>query len=267
MLVGVTIDPREYEHRVPLYPESRMCRVFGYPSKGLPRWRPETGDRRIARLREMVPGIVPAAVFQDWPDDHSVRTLINLWLDQVDSPVRLCWRHEADRKREDATVYRQRYFALATWIADHENGAYVTLTPTSTYQWTMSMAAGKGRGDWSKFHVGVGIPGVDVYADSWRGDYPDPVAFLAPLWRYRDLVGTDIEFPEFGVGRLRGDADGQRRAAWLIACAEIMAVQGVTAVSYWDDIGSNKTDLRLFSASPAEPELQAWREVMRRYNT
>jgi hypothetical protein len=266
VIVGATIDPREYERRVPLYPDSRMCRVFGYPSKGLPTWSPETGDKRIARLRELVPGIIPAAVFQDWRDDATARALVTAWLDQVDAPARLCWRHEADRKREDSTVYRRRYFVLAELLQDHPNGHHITLTPTSTYQWTLSKAAGKGQGDWSRYHVGVGTPAIDVYADSWRGDYPDPAAFLAPLWRYRDLIGQAIEFPEFGAARLPVDVDGRRRAEWLTVCADIMAVEGVTAVSYWDDLGSNATDLRLSRSEAVTPEIEAWRDVMRRYN-
>lgn len=267
MIVGATIDPRDYERRVPVYPDSGMCRVFGYPSKGLPSWRPQTGDKRIARLRELVPGIMPACVFQDWQSDTAAQALVTGWLDEVDAPARLTWRHEADRKREDATVYRQRYFLLAGWLADHPNGRHVTLTPTSTYQWTAATAAGKGRGDWSRYHVGIGTPGIDVYADSWRDTYPDPASFLAPLWRYRDLIGQAIEFPEFGAARVAGDADGKRRAEWLVACAAIMAAEGLTAVSYWDDRGSNATDLRLWQDKPNTPEVQAWRSVMRQHNT
>ena len=266
MIVGVTIDPREYERRVPLFPHSRMCRVFGYPSKGLPAWRPVRGDGRIARLRQLLPGIVPAAVFQDWPDDTTAAQNVTAWLDEVDAPVRLCWRHEADRKRVEPSLYRQRYFALAGWVADHRNGHHVTLTPTSTYQWTMGRAAGKGQGDWSKYHTGIGRPSVDVYADAWRDDYPHPRTFLDPLWRYRDIIGQDLEFPEFGVARLQADADGQRRASWLVACASIMATEGVTAVSYWDDIGSNSTDLRLWRSDPNTAEVVAWRGIMERHN-
>lgn len=267
MLVGVTIDPREYENRAPLYPASRMCRVFGYASKGLPTWRPETGDKRVARLRELVPEIVPALVFQDWPDDDTVHQRVSALLDQVDAPCRLTWRHEADRKREEPSQYRRRYFMLADWVNAHANGHHVTLVPTSTFQWTMSLAAGKGRGDWSKYHVGVGRTGVDVYADSWRGTYPDVRKFFAPLWRYRDAIGADLEFPEFGVARVAGDVSGTGRAAFIAEALDHMAAEGVTAVAYWDDIGSNGTDLRLWSAAPASPELDVLREATARYNT
>lgn len=262
MRVGVTIDPREYERRVPVFPRSGMCRVFGYPSTGLPSWVGRAGDRRIPWLRQAVPGIVPAAVFQDWPSDVATHERIDAWLDEVDGPVRLTWRHEADRKNEDATVYRRRYYLMQEWLLDHANGHHVTLVPTATYQWTLGNAGGKGRGDWSRFYAGIGTPGVDVYADSWRTDYPNPSAFLSPLWRFRDVIGQAIELPEFGAARLPVDADGQRRAGWLTECARIMAFEGVTAVSYWDDIGSNKTDLRLWSAGPDTPEVAAWRAVM-----
>lgn len=266
MIVGASIDPREYDRRVPELPASRMCRVFGYASKGMPTWRPETGDKRVARLVELLPDVVPALVFQDWPNDDEVRRRLGLLLDGIDRPCRLTWRHEADRKKEEPPLYRRRYFQLHEWIAAHANGRHVTLVPTSTYQWTMSTAPGKGRGDWSRYHVGVGRTGVDVYADSWRGDYPVPAAFLAPLWRYRDAIGAPLEFPEFGAARVPGDDDGNRRAAFLVECAEIMAAEGVTAVSYWDDIGSNGTDLRLWFDEPNTPELAAWRDVMARYN-
>jgi hypothetical protein len=262
MLVGVTVDPREYANRIPVFPGSQMCRVFGYASKALPTWQAATGDRRIAQLRDMVPGIQPAAVFQDWPDDATTRARVNGWLDQVDFPVRLCWRHEADRKREDPTNYRRRWYALAQWVMDHPNGGHVTLTPTQTYQWTMSNAPGKGAGDWSTFYTGIGNPGVDVYADSWEAHYPDPAAFLAPLWRYRDTIGRNLEFPEFGAARVAGDTDGSGRADFLYNCAAAMRAEGVTAVCYWDDLGSNGTDLRLWTDQPTTVEVRAWSAVI-----
>lgn len=263
MIVGTTVDPSAYEKRLPAYPGTRMCRVFGYPSKRLPAWRPVTGDKRIARLRAIDPGIVPACVFQDWPSDEAARESVETWLDEVDAPVTLCWRHEADRKREDPTVYRRRYYRLAEWVHDHPSANLVTLTPTQTYQWTMSNGPGKGRGDWATFYTGIGTPAVDVYADGWRESYPDPAAFLAPLWRWRDIIGQSIELPEFGVARLASDRDGSARASWLYECAGIMRAQGVTAVSYWDDIGSNGRDLRLTGDDVTEtPELMAWRAVI-----
>ena len=262
MLVGVTIDPREYDRRALAFPESRMCRVFGYASKALPAWKPATGDRRVARLRELLPNVVPACVFQDWPDDSTTKTRVTAWLDQVGADCRLTWRHEADRKKEDPTVYRRRYYMLAQWVMDHPNGHHVTLVPTQTYQWTMSNGPGKGRGDWSTFYAGIGIPGVDVYANSWEAHYPDPAAFLAPLWRYRDTIGTALEFPEFGAARVAGDADGQKRAEFIYQCGQMMRAEGVTAVAYWDDLGSNQTDLRLWTTTPTTPEVLAWSAVM-----
>lgn len=262
MLVGVTVDPREYATRIPVFPGSRMCRVFGYVARSLPTWRAATGDRRIAQLRELVPGIQPAAVFQDWPDDTTTRARVVGWLDQIDFPARLCWRHEGDRKQEDPTTYRHRWYNLAQWVMDHPNGHHITLTPTQTYQWTMSNAAGKGGGDWSMFYTGIGNPGIDVYANSWEPDYPDPAGFLAPLWRYRDTIGRNVEFPEFGAARVTGDADGNRRAEFLHTCATMMKAEGVTAVCYWDDLGSNNTDLRLWQNQPTTPEVAAWSAVI-----
>lgn len=262
MLAGVTVDPRQYETRIPVFPESQMCRVFGYASKSLPSWTPTTGDGRVARLRELLPGVVPACVFQDWPDDTTVQQRIAAWLDQVDGPCRLTWKHEADRKREDPTVYRRRCYRLAQWVYGHRSGHWVTIVPTQTYQWTMSAGAGKGHGDWSTYYTGIGIPGVDVYANSWEAHYPDPAAFLAPLWRYRDTIGVSLEFPEFGAARVAGDASGQGRADFLYECGTRMREEGVTAVAYWDDLGSNSTDLRLWTNTPTTPEVLAWSAVM-----
>jgi len=262
MLVGVTVDPKAYETRALAFPESQMCRVFGYSKRGLPAWQPTTGDGRVARLRELLPNVVPACVFQDWPDDATVKTRVEAWLEQIDGPCRLTWRHEADRKREDPTVYRRRYYALAQWVNDHANGHWVTLVPTQTYQWTMTNASGKGRGDWATFYTGIGTPGVDVYANSWEAHYPDPAAFLAPLWRYRDTIGQALEFPEFGAARVAGDADGKKRADFIYTCGQMMRAEGVTAVAYWDDIGSNGTDLRLWSTAPTTAEVVAWSAVM-----
>lgn len=264
MLVGASIDPRTYDLRVPAYPESRMCRVFGYASRGMPTWAPETGDKRVHTLHALIPDLVPALIFQDWPTDPEVARRVGVLLDQIDRPARLTWRHEADRKREEPEQYRRRYYLLASWIAAHPNGHHVTLVPTSTYQWTMDRR--KGRGDWSKYHTGVGRAGVDTYANSWESGYPDPAAFLAPLWRYRDAIGQPIEIPEFGAARVPGDGNGNGRAEFITRCADIMAAEGVTAVAYWDDIGSNGTDLRLWDSEPTTPEYQAWRAVMKTYN-
>jgi hypothetical protein len=156
---------------------------------------------------------------------------------------------------------------LADWVYAHPNGSHVTLVPTSTYQWTMSNAPGKGRGDWSRYHVGIGTAGVDTYANSWESGYPNVAAFLAPLWRYRDAIGQDIEFPEFGAARARDDVSGNGRAEFITAVADAAAAEGVTAVAYWDDIGSNGTDRRLWYDEPTTPEVEAWRDVMRRHNT
>lgn len=258
MIVGVTVDPRAYADRIPAMPGNRMCRVFGYSSKGLPSWQATKGDARVATLRTMLPGLIPACVFQDWPDDAEVHERVSTWLDQVDAPARLTWRHEADRKREEPSSYRRRWYLLAQTVAEHPNGHLITLVPTQTYQWTMAAIGGKGKGDWSKYYTGIGTTGVDVYANSWESGYPDPGAFLAPLWRYRDTIGQALEFPEFGAARVQGDTDGARRAEFIYGCAEIMHAQGVTAVAYWDDLGSNNTDLRLWTGEPTTREAVAW---------
>lgn len=261
MIVGVTIDPKQYETRVLAMPGSQMCRVFGYAGKNLPSWKPTTGDKRVARLRELIPGIMPACVFQDWPDDATAKASVTAFLDQVDAPCRLTWKHEADRKRTDPTVYKRCCYLLAQWVAEHPNGHFVTVVPTQTYQWTMG-GAGKGNGDWSKYYTGLGNTGIDVYANSWEAGYPDPAAFLAPLWRYQDTIGRPLEFPEFGAARVQGDASGQKRADWLYQCGEMMRAQGVTAVAYWDALGSNGTDLRLWVDAPTTPEALAWSAVI-----
>lgn len=258
MLVGVTVDPKQYEKRVPIFPASRMCRVFGYASKGLPAWQPVKGDDRVARLRGLTPGIIPACVFQDWTTDAETLAKISSWLDEVDTPARLTWRHEGDRKREEPTAYRRRWYLLAQTIVEHPNGHLVELVPTQTYQWTMASAGGKGGGDWSKYYTGVGNTGIDTYANSWESRYPDPGAFLAPLWRYQDVIGRPLEIPEFGAARIKADPTGSMRGDFLYACVQSMAAHGVTAVAYWDDLGSNNTDLRLWTVDPGTPEVAAW---------
>lgn len=264
MLVGTTVDPQAYD-RLSTYPGTRMCRIFGYAGKAMPAWEPTRGDGRVAAVRALAPSAVIAAVFQDWPDDQTVKSRLAGWLDQVDAPCRLTWRHEADRKGEDPAVYRRRYYLLQQWVMDHPHGEHVTLVPTQTYQWTMASAPGKGGGDWSTYYTGIGTTGVDVYADSWLPRYPHPDRFLAPLWRYRDTIGRPIEFPEFGAARVGGDPTGQGRADWLHECATRMRAEGVTAVCYWDDLGTGGTDLRL-SVDAETPETRVWRQVITENN-
>jgi hypothetical protein len=266
VIVGTTVDPSQYETRLLTYPGTRMCRVFGPPNTGIPSWQGRKGDERIARIKRVDPLIEPACTFKDWPNDTSALIAVNAWLDQLDGPTRLAYMHEGDAKNVDATTYRHRWYLLAGWIHNHPNGRFVTLTPTQTSQWTLATPAGKGRGDWSKYYVGLGRPAVDVYAGAWLTKYPDPAGFLEPLWRFRDTIGWNLEFPEFGIARLTFDTTGQGRADWAYACAGIMRAEGVTAVSWWDDFGSNGTDIRLYDSTPDTPEVSAWRAVIAENN-
>ncbi len=269
MIVGTTVDPAAYEERLPRYPGSRMCRVFGYPGTGLPPWRARrvgnVVDDRIERVLRIAPGTIIAGTFKDWNDDASARAAVNAWIDEIPPEVddaRLAWMHEADRKGVDPTLYRRRQWLLAEWIADHPRGELVTQTPTSTYMWTLDDAAGKGRGDWSKYLAGVGITAVDVYAPSWAPTYPDPAKFVEPLRRLQDITGGDVEVPELGAARLDGDPTGERRAEWIVDVAGRLRAIGVTAVAWWDDYGTNGTDLRLAVGDEVSPEVEAWRAVI-----
>lgn len=70
MIVGTTVDPEAYD-RLALYPGTRMCRVFGYSSKGMPVWKPTTGGDRVQRVRALAPSAIIAAVYQDPGGRHA----------------------------------------------------------------------------------------------------------------------------------------------------------------------------------------------------
>lgn len=274
MDVGVTVDPAQIEARLPLYPGNKIIRVFGYPGTGLPAWR-STGkgsDDRIERIYATVGhGIRIAATFKDWASDKTARTMVTGWLDNAPESIEqtgvdLAHMHEADAKRFNVTEYRRRQFLLAEWVTAHPRGKYVRITPTQTLQYTMAKSAPgkpKGDGDITPYYAGVGVPALDMYADSWEKTYPDPVKFCEPLWRLRDAAGVAPAVPEIGAARLPADKNGSGRAEWLEAVGEQLSLGGCASVCYWDDLGTGGTDLRLtVDPTVVTPEVEAWRRVM-----
>jgi hypothetical protein len=277
MMVGVTVDPTEYETRLPLYPGNQMCRVFSPPGSGMTGWPGSGHDDRVARI--WAAGgeqIRPACTFKDWADDHTAKTAFDQWLNVAPEAIErvgvdLAHMHEGDAKRVDAAEYRRRQFLLAQWITQHPRGKYVRLTPTQTLQYTQAKSRpGKPKGDGNlvPYFAGVGTPALDMYADSWVKDYPDPVAFCEPLWQLRDATGQAPAVPELGAARVRSDTTGAGRAAWLTAVAEQLAAGGCASVCLWDDLGTGGTNLRLTDdVGVTTPEVTAWRAVIARYGT
>lgn len=265
MRVGVTVDPKDYDARLKLYPGPAVCRVFGPPGSGIPRWT----DRRVQFLLRR--GIMPHVSFKDWgrdDTDASAAQQIDSWLDEVPQqapgPVvaRLTYMHEPEPKNFDDRLYRRRQMYLAELIAAHRNGRWVRQVCIQTLQWTASGKAGKGRGDFSRYYAGVGELGMDCYADSWASNYPSPAKFLEIPLRLADSAGQPLIVPELGARRLDFDTTGERRAHWIRTVCDRLRMEGCTAVSWWDDLGGDKdgsaTDYRLED----EPSRQAWCEVM-----
>lgn len=271
---GVTVDPTQIETRLPWYPGARLCRVFGYPGDGIPPWQPAPRpskpteiDRRLERIAAVAPEITPHVSFKDWPDDARVAAMVHGWLDDLPIaeddavstgvPAYLTWMHEPEPKGVDPALYRRRWFTLAKIVDDHVNGGHVPLVPVQTLQWTMSTGDGKGKGDLSIYYTGIGSPGIDCYADSWRPDYPPPGQFLAPALRLAAAAGVAPFLPELGSAKVATDTSGERRADWIRAVGSILRAEGAEAASWWDDFGTGGVDIRL-----DEPGRAAWNDVI-----
>lgn len=271
MLAGVTVDPSQIEARLPLYPGNSIIRVFGYIGGGLPEWVATKTDDRIPRIAALVPGIRFAVTWKDWASDAAARALFDDWLSMAPASIEttgvdICHMHEADAKRMNVTEYLRRQFLLAEWLREHPRGRHVRQTPTQTLQWTMAKSLPgkpKGDGDITKYYAGVGVPALDMYADSWAKTYPDPVKFCEPLWRLRDASGLAPAVPEFGAARLPADKAGTGRAEFIEAVGDQLRLGGASSVCYWDDLGTGGTDLRLTKdAQEITPEVEAWRRVL-----
>jgi hypothetical protein len=256
MLVGVNLPPANLATRLPRYPGAAVCRVFGAAGQGIPAWT----DRRIHTL--LAAGVIPHVSFKDWADDTHARAAVWAWLDGLPVPTVhgrdvawLTYHHEPEGDLA-AQEYRRRWFVLAEVLYAHPHGDAVRLVPIQTLQWTTNPA--KGNGDPTIFYAGVGMPGMDCYADSWRATYPDPVRFVAPALRLAAASGGSLVVPELGAMRLVTDATGNGRADWIRAVCGLLIRGGCVAVSWWDTTDRKGKSFLLDD----EPSYQAWRDVL-----
>ncbi|GAB7044879.1 hypothetical protein [Catenuloplanes indicus] len=270
MLVGITCDPRDYGTRLARWPGARHTRIFGYPGKGIPSWKPTPTDRRIAEARRLCPGIIPHVSFKDWPDDMAAEAMVRAWLNQlppITAPltpggpplVMLSHMHEPGPKDFDPAEYRRRQFLIAIWLAAHPRGGQVDLVHIDANIWV----EGKGGRDLSIYLPGVGLPSVDTYARSWK-PYPTVDDLLwAPL-RLADATRTPPMLPEFGIARRPDDPTGEQRAELMHEALVVLWAEGCRLVSWWEDLGTAPRaggpapDFRLDD----EPSRRVWEDAM-----
>lgn len=269
MRAGVTVDPKDLAvGRHNRYPGLRHCRFFWSPGDGLP----VLADKRLAQFqqgrKDGEPARIPHVSWKDWDSLPVVRAGVNALLDSLTAPAApapvdepllvLTWMHEGDAKNVDPATYRRNWWDLSGIVGEHPNGALVQLVPIQTLQWTESMKDGKGKGDLSRYYVGLGQPGIDCYNDGWLPTYPDPHRFLETPLRLADRAGQAPCLPELGISKLAYDPTGQRRADLLLQIAGILRSEGCVMVNYWDDLGTGGTDFRLDD----KPSADAWRAVV-----
>ncbi len=255
--LGVSVDPTEYESRLPAHEGAfGPSRVFWKPGAGLPSW----DDSRVRRIKAVDERRRLSFCFKDWQSDAFVRTGVRALIERARTDGEtfdLAHMHEPGPKDFDPREWRRRQFVLDEWIGDDTD--VCTLTPTEALQWVMSNKDGKGKGDLSIYYAGVGVPSIDCYWDSWADEYPSAAAFLAPALRLQDAAGKPVRLPEFGGARIKSDTSGAGRAALITAVCDLARAEGVALISYWDDIGTGGTDIRLGPVGGNTPEQQAWR--------
>lgn len=253
MLVGVNLAPADYTFRWARYPGAGFCRVFGPPDTGIPSWKSDS------RLKTLPKTVVAAVSFKDWPSDTLAEAAINTHLDGLpaDRHEWLIYDHEPETDpNADPLVYRRCWQIVAATVRAHPASPRVTLVPTTTLQWTGM----HGGGDPFTWWAGVGDwAGMDCYAGSWTGVYPDPATFLAPAFRLADGVGRPVAVPELATIRMPSDPTGARRADWIRAVAVLLRREGCAAVGWWDAV--DKTSGRDFRLDD-QPSRQAWADVL-----
>jgi hypothetical protein len=258
MLVGTTTTVGDWSSRLTTYPGVQLCRVFGQPGSGIPSWGVEG---QPGKLDAMPSTITPFVSFKDWASDSAAAAMVNSHLDGLPADRRewLAWHHEPEQEwASNVAEYRRRWCLLSEVVAAHHAGDRVQLVPIQTLQWTAATGTGKGNGNYSTFATGVGLPGMDCYADSWADKYPVPAPWLAPALKLADAMGRPLVVPELGAIKMPSDPTGARRADWIRAVVSLLRSEGAAAVLWWDALGANSRDFRLDDSASRT----AWNEAL-----
>ncbi len=269
--VGVNATPSELAATLQTFPGMRFCRVFGAPGRGIPAWTAPA----MTELRKA--GALAWPSFKDWLGDEAAKTMIGTWLDSIPSSVNETWLtyHHEPEGDLNSYEYRRRWIQLGRWVRAHRNAAKVRLVPIHTLYPSRHKSDDTYSTDWTKW-VGVWQQWMPLNRDgSYVGDYmgwdcylesdakpyePPSLLFRAPLAAAKQ-AGTRLVIPELGALRINGDAGiGTGRAAWINACTEYLDVEGVHAVAWWHNTGTNGADYRLSD----KPSAEAWRAAINR---
>lgn len=218
-------------------------------------------DPRIQTMKRH--GVTPFISFKDY-DLNLVKTITNTIPSDIHYAF-VTYCHECDRDL-GASTFKQR--ELAMWnamknLGNHLNGR-VKYMSVLTRQWIENNVY-----SYSTFWCGCGdFIGVDMYANSWQSNYPDPTAFTSPSMAFASSVGVRLFYPELGAIQLPNDPTDSNRAAWAKAVATKMKNFSLgRGVIYWDAIGTPASDgtprhFELDATGPNDPAVVAWKQVL-----
>lgn len=127
--------------------------------------------------------------------------------------------------------------------------------------WTLNPRSGRNFDNYFPGSDVVEALAFDCYNPPQNVDsYVSPAALFGPAAAKAKELGLQFGIAEVGSVRVKGDASGEKRAAWLRSVAAFASSQGASFVSYWDALAT-PNDYRLND----EPSRAAWYDVVNNY--
>lgn len=220
-------------------------------------------DRRTSHLkgRTLVMSFRPApADVLSGKHDAELRR----WFQEAPSDSTIYWNyvHEPetpidDQKKFTADIYLRAWRHIDK-IADSvcRQNMYATLVLMG---WTTKPESKK---DWRKFYAGDDV--IDVLAfdpyngvhDPTRDYYASPASMMDSVVKVSKDAGKPWAIAEFGSRKIKSDATGSGRGAWLTAFANYTRSNGALFVTYFHS--TRDADWRLLD----KPSQDAWRAAV-----
>jgi hypothetical protein len=284
ILVGTTVQQRDFPVLEARGRGSRFCRTFSAPGEAILPWT--AGRRRLPA------GVCEFHSFKDWPSDDGAVSLVTELLDTMprallEQPallpeltaydpdgfaedlveydgfsLLLTYFHEGEKNfleaGRGAKEWRRRHRLIYKTIRQHPHGRRVGYMPIQTLTW-LNGPAPKGDYDPLAWWAGVGdYAGIDCYAPSITDRpaspalYPDPATFFELPAQLAAGSGRRLFVPELGVIRQGAPADsGEMRGKWIGDCVAYLDQVGAAGVAWWDAPGANNRDFRLDDTASA----------------
>lgn len=253
-IVGVTAAAENLPTVLGKYPRSKVTRIF-FGKGEAPRW----SDSGLAILRTK--GMIPFVSLKDYNPTAAKQFVDSM---PADVPVLyLTYMHEPEQGDDklSASTYKSRFCKFYRAIKSSTKASRVKGFSVQTRQWTEN-----GGHSYGTYYPGNDCTdgfGVDMYADSWRDEYPNPASFLSKVTTFARSVGKPLVIAELGAARLSNDPTDAKRAAWIKAIGIQVRASAAQIVIWWHELGKGKVNFRLNQIGGwNDPCVREWRNVI-----